>query len=127
MPRGEEALARLFYTGLLGLREVSKPKELRPRGGCWFIGNGVSIHLGAVRHFRAATRAHPALVVEDLETARRRLVAAGLSTDEDDSGLAARRMYIADPFGNRIELVDAADRDFSRRQPRRSPRARREP
>ena len=120
MPRGEEALARLFYAGLLGLTEVSKPKELRSRGGCWFIGQGVAIHLGAVRHFRAATRAHPAFVVGDLDQARRSLESAGMTIEEDDSGLPLRRFYVADPFGNRIEIVDAADGGFTMRRARRT-------
>jgi catechol 2,3-dioxygenase-like lactoylglutathione lyase family enzyme len=119
MPRGEEALARLFYGGLLGLTEVSKPKELRTRGGCWFVGQGVAIHLGAVRHFRAATRAHPAFLVTDIEQARRALESAGMTIDEDESGLPARRFYVHDPFGNRIEVLDAADGGFTARRVRR--------
>jgi catechol 2,3-dioxygenase-like lactoylglutathione lyase family enzyme len=121
MPRGEEALARLFYGGLLGLREVSRPRELRGRGGCWFVGQGVAIHLGAQRHFRAATKAHPALLVDDLDQARRVLAAADVPIEEDDSGLPARRFYVADPFGNRIELIDSRDGGFTVRRTRRLP------
>ena len=107
MPRGEEALARLFYGGVLGLQEVRKPADLRRRGGAWFVGPGVSVHLGVEEPFRPAARAHPAFVVEDLDWARGRLAANGVEIVEDDSGLALRRCYVADPFGNRIELVDA--------------------
>ena len=32
---------------------------------------------------------------------------------EDDSGLPVVRCYVHDPFGNRIELIDAADAGFS--------------
>lgn len=127
MPRGEEALARLFYQGVLGLREVAKPRALRLRGGCWFVGHGVAVHLGVMRHFRPATQAHPALLVNDLEAMKRVLIAADVEIEEDASGLPVRRFYVADPFGNRIELIDAADRDFSRRQRRRSLPARTEP
>jgi catechol 2,3-dioxygenase-like lactoylglutathione lyase family enzyme len=121
MPRGEEALARLFYAGLLGLTEVSKPRELGTRGGCWFVGQGVAVHLGAARHFRAATRAHPAFLVADIDQARRALESAGMTVDEDDSGLPARRFYVTDPFGNRIEVIDAADGGFTARRPPRRP------
>jgi catechol 2,3-dioxygenase-like lactoylglutathione lyase family enzyme len=119
MPKGEEALARLFYVGLLGLEEVAKPRDLTIRGGCWFIGPGVAIHLGVERPFRPARRAHPALLVADLEGARRILAAAGYEPHEDESGLTIRRCYVDDPFGNRIELIDARDAGFTDRRRRR--------
>jgi catechol 2,3-dioxygenase-like lactoylglutathione lyase family enzyme len=127
MPRGEEVLARLFYEGVLGLVEVAKPRELRQRGGCWFVGDGVALHLGVMHEFRPATKAHPAFLVSDLEALRRTLAAANVEIEEDGSGLPIRRFYVADPFGNRIELVEAADGGFSRRRPRRSSRARTAP
>jgi hypothetical protein len=46
MPVGQEDIARSFYEGLLGLREVAKPQHLAARGGCWFETNGVRNHLG---------------------------------------------------------------------------------
>jgi catechol 2,3-dioxygenase-like lactoylglutathione lyase family enzyme len=123
MPEGEEALARLFYSGILGLEEVRKPRALRRRGGAWFVGQGYSIHLGADPTFRASRQAHIALVVADLEAAVRRLLGAGVEIEPDPSGLPIRRCYVWDPFGNRIELVDAADRGFTERRPaRRAPR-----
>ena len=44
MPRGEEARARAFYAGVLGLAEMPKPEA--ERGGCWFVGGAAHIHLG---------------------------------------------------------------------------------
>ena len=126
MPRGEEALARLFYAGLLGLTEVAKPRALASRKGCWFVGPAIAIHLGVERPFRPSVRAHPALIVEDLELARARLVEAGMPVEEDDSGLSVQRCYVRDPFGNRIELIAAHDAGFSRRRRRRSVPARTE-
>ncbi len=117
MPKGEEALARLFYGELLGLRPVAKPRALKIRGGCWFLGPGVTIHLGVETPFRAGRRAHPALLVADLERACRAVQAAGYPVHDDESGLAIRRCYVDDPFGNRIELVDARDAGFT--DPRR--------
>jgi catechol 2,3-dioxygenase-like lactoylglutathione lyase family enzyme len=113
MPPGREADARRFYGDLLGLREVAKPPELAGRGGCWFVGRGLALHLGVEEPFAAATKAHPGLLVEDLETARRALAAGGAPVVEDASGLAIRRCYTADPFGNRVELIDARDAGFS--------------
>ena len=114
MPAGGESAARRFYGELLGLREVAKPPPLAARGGCWFAGpSGVDIHLGVEEGFVAAVKAHPCFVVSDLEIARERLTDAGVTLERDESGLEVARGYLRDPFGNRIELVDARDAGFS--------------
>jgi catechol 2,3-dioxygenase-like lactoylglutathione lyase family enzyme len=115
MPEGGEPEARRFYGSVLGLREVAKPPELAGRGGCWFAGADAAVHLGVERDFRPLAKAHPALLVRDLELAREALAATGVTVEEDDSGLPVRRCYLRDPFGNRIELVDARDAGFSER------------
>lgn len=113
MPVGGEDAARGFYAGLLGLSEAAKPGSLATRGGCWFTGDGVSIHLGAAADFAPARRAHPALLVTDLAALRSRLEAAGVPTRDDDVDIGVRRFYAEDPFGNRLELVDARDGGFT--------------
>ncbi|MGB7654211.1 MAG: VOC family protein [Novosphingobium sp.] len=105
MPRGEEAAARGFYTGLLGIPEVPKPPKLAARGGCWFEGAGVKVHLGVEADFRAARKAHPALLVDDLGAMVAVLAAAGLEVTPDDPVEGRERFYVNDPFGNRIELM----------------------
>ena len=115
MPAGGEDVARRFYGEILGLREVPKPPELAGRGGCWFAGPNTSIHLAPEDGFAALKTAHPALIVGHLDAARAGLVAAGVTINEDDSGLPIRRFYMRDPFGNRIELDDARDAGFSER------------
>jgi catechol 2,3-dioxygenase-like lactoylglutathione lyase family enzyme len=115
MPAGAEDTARAFYIGILGLREVVKPRELSDRGGCWFAASDVMIHLGSEQAFRAVDRAHPALLIRDLDAARGALMVAGVAVEEDESGLRVRRCYVRDPFGNRLELVDGRDAGFSER------------
>lgn len=112
--RGEPE-ARRFYGGVLGLREVSKPDTLASRGGCWFVGpGGTAIHLGVADRFIAAGKAHVCLIVADLRASRQALAAADAPIVEDaDTGLD--RCYTEDPFGNRIELVDASDAGFTDR------------
>lgn len=105
MPAGEEAAARAFYTGLLGLPERAKPPKLAARGGCWFEASGVKVHLGVEADFRPAQKAHPALLVDDLRAMQAALEAAGLTTTPDDPVDGRARFYVADPFGNRIELM----------------------
>jgi catechol 2,3-dioxygenase-like lactoylglutathione lyase family enzyme len=114
MPVRGESDARRFYGDLLGLREVDKPPALAERGGCWFGGpGGTALHLGLDQRFIPARRAHVCLIVADLASAREALAAAGATIVEDDANLGIARCYTADPFGNRIELVDASDAGFT--------------
>jgi catechol 2,3-dioxygenase-like lactoylglutathione lyase family enzyme len=58
-PAGSEERLRAFYGRVLGLTEVEKPPALARRGGCWFRGFGIELHLGtgaASRFRRARTR-----------------------------------------------------------------------
>ncbi|MGH9259905.1 MAG: VOC family protein, partial [Acidimicrobiales bacterium] len=79
MPPGEQAErdAERFYEGVLGLPRVPKPAELAARGGCWFEGPTVRLHLGVEHDFRPAAKAHPALLVDDLDVVCQRIVDAG--------------------------------------------------
>ena len=113
MPTGGERDARRFYGEILGLREVPKPDELSERGGCWFVGPGVAIHLGVDQRFMPAKKGHPGLIVADLKAARQALDGAGAAIHADDAALPVRRLYTEDPFGNRIELIDARDAGFT--------------
>jgi hypothetical protein len=58
-PPGSEETLRAFYAGVLGLDELPKPPALAPRGGCWFRGYGIELHLGVEVDFRPARKAHP--------------------------------------------------------------------
>jgi catechol 2,3-dioxygenase-like lactoylglutathione lyase family enzyme len=107
MPPGGEQAARAFFTGLLGIPEVPKPPVLAARGGCWFEGAGVKVHLGVEADFRAAKKAHPALLVDDLAGMIAALDAAGHAFTPDTALEGTARGYIDDPFGNRIELMQA--------------------
>ena len=105
MPAGGEASAKAFYEGLLGLRRVPKPAHLERRGGCWFESGSVKIHLGIDLEFRPARKAHPALVVKSLDDLVERLQAAGAAVRSEPLD-GYRRVYVDDPFGNRIELME---------------------
>ncbi len=107
MPRGQEAAARAFYETVLGLEERPKPPVLAARGGCWFSNDQVTLHLGVEDDFRPARKAHPALVVEDLDALCGMLEEAGHGVQFDDEVPGVRRCYVDDPFGNRIELIEA--------------------
>jgi catechol 2,3-dioxygenase-like lactoylglutathione lyase family enzyme len=106
MPAGQEDLARRFYGELLGLPEKPKPPHLARRGGVWFERGELKIHLGVEREFRPARKAHPALLVDGLEALALALRAAGHEVIEDEPLDGFDRVYVSDPFGNRIELLE---------------------
>ena len=107
MPAGGEDAARAFYTGLLGLPERAKPARLAARGGCWFEAPGVKVHLGVEAAFQPALKAHPGLLTDDLSALVGVLVAAGLEVAADEPADGRAHCYVSDPFGNRIELLQA--------------------
>lgn len=105
MPAGGEEAARVFYGQLLGLPEVPKPGELAKRGGCWFEQGDIRVHMGVEADFRPAKKAHPAFQVSDIDAVRARMVAGGVEVKDDDALEGFRRFFVADPFGNRIEIL----------------------
>lgn len=109
MPPGREDEARRFWIDLLGLVEEAKPAPLAARGGCWFRGEGVIVHVGVEQDFAPQRKAHPAFCVRDLDRLASHLAAAGYPVIPDETLPDRRRIYTADPFGNRIELMADGD------------------
>ncbi len=106
MPEGEEDRAREFYVGVLGLQEVTKPPELAKRGGCWFVSGDVHVHLGVEPDFRPAKKAHPAFRCAGYDGFIKRLSEQGIRVVSDEVPLDGKaHCYVADPFGNRLELI----------------------
>jgi len=109
MPAGQEAAARRFYCEVLGLEEIPKPAALAGRGGAWFRGGSVELHLSVEDDFRPARKAHPAFRVRGISGLIRRCVDAGHPVERAVPVPAVERAYVHDPFGNRIELVERRD------------------
>jgi catechol 2,3-dioxygenase-like lactoylglutathione lyase family enzyme len=106
MPSGGEDLARGFYRDLLGIPQIAKPPHLAKRGGCWFERGNLKLHLGVETDFRPARKAHVVLLVEDLGSLRQKLAAAGCAARDDEPLAGYHRIYVDDPFGNRLELME---------------------
>jgi catechol 2,3-dioxygenase-like lactoylglutathione lyase family enzyme len=104
-PTGAEAEARAFYAGALGLQEVRKPAEFDQRG-MWFQLESGQVHLSpgdppppGPWHFCVAT--------DDFEALRRRVEATGADTEDTHSWGDRRRFFTRDPWGARIEILEA--------------------
>ena len=106
MPAGREDEARAFYAWLLGIPEIPKPPELAKRGGAWFENGAIKLHLGVEAEFRPARKAHPALLVRNLSDLVLRLREAGVDVVDDEPLPGYDRVFTADPFGNRLELLE---------------------
>ncbi|HEX8630276.1 MAG TPA: glyoxalase [Catenuloplanes sp.] len=103
-PAGED-VARGFYGGVLGMAEVNKPAALAARGGCWFRGGGWEVHLGVEEAFTPARKAHPGVLVNDLDALAERLESRARTVQWDPHFPGHRRLYSADDHGNRLEFL----------------------
>ncbi|SDE31264.1 VOC family protein [Nocardioides lianchengensis] len=109
IPAGGEQACRAFWGGVLGMDELEKPPVLAARGGCWFRGGGLEVHLGIEADFVPARKAHPGILATDLRGLARTLTAAGIEVTWDGEFPGHDRFYAADPFGNRLEFLEPRD------------------
>jgi catechol 2,3-dioxygenase-like lactoylglutathione lyase family enzyme len=105
IPPQSETQAREFYGKVLGCEEVPKPATLAGRGGVWFRYGGVELHLGVEEDHRPARKAHPGILVADLDELDAKLRNAGYEVEPDYLLPGYRRLYVSDPFGNRLEFL----------------------
>lgn len=105
IPVGGEEASRRFWGDMLGLTELAKPAGLAGRGGCWFGGGRLELHLGVEEDFTPARKAHPGILVSGLTDLAARLEAAGASVIWDTELVGHDRFYSYDPFGNRLEFL----------------------
>lgn len=113
IPADGEDACRKFWGETLGMAEMSKPPALAARGGCWFDGGGVEVHLGVEPDFAPSRKAHPGILVTGLRDLAARLEAAGTAVTWDDQMPGYDRFYAADPFGNRLEFLQPGRRPNS--------------
>jgi catechol 2,3-dioxygenase-like lactoylglutathione lyase family enzyme len=107
---GEQAV-REFYGRLLGLDEVAKPPELAKRGGVWFRGDGYELHVGVEEPLVPARKGHPAFLVDDIDDLADRFARQGYDVTWDSNFPGYRRFHLADPHGNRVEILGATSAD----------------
>jgi catechol 2,3-dioxygenase-like lactoylglutathione lyase family enzyme len=105
-PPGCEAQARWFFGSVLGITELEKPAELAKRGGCWFQCGDQQLHIGVEQDFQPARKAHPAFRVRYLISLKTRLNVYAIAFREDNANPEAKRIFVDDPWGNRLEFME---------------------
>jgi len=104
-PPGSEASSRRFWVDTLGFLELRKPPELAARGGIWVRADDLEIHIGVEEDFRPARKAHPGILVADLDALAAHLTSRGVEVTWDDALPGFRRLYSHDDAGNRLEFL----------------------
>ncbi|MGW5888061.1 glyoxalase [Priestia megaterium] len=112
-PPNSESEARHFFGTVLGLTEVEKPESLKKRGGVWFEFGSYQLHIGVETAFSPAKKAHPGFHVKNLPAFKDHLTSFGISFIEDQNIPGVEKIYVADPFDNRMEFLERKKLPFS--------------
>lgn len=97
--------SRRFYTEVLGLKEIAKPKSF-DFVALWFDLGNQQLHLLQKPLPDTLSPRHFALRVKDVPAARAYFRNLGIAPDETTKINQCDRFFISDPDGNRIEIIE---------------------
>jgi catechol 2,3-dioxygenase-like lactoylglutathione lyase family enzyme len=97
--------SRRFYREILGLKEIAKPRTF-DFVVLWFDLGNQQLHLLLKDQPDSISPRHFALRVADVAAARSYFRARGIPAQETTPIPGADRFFIADPDGNRIEIIE---------------------
>jgi 4-hydroxyphenylpyruvate dioxygenase-like putative hemolysin len=108
---GQLDAALVFYVDFLGFNRVPKPPTLR-QTGAWLKSGSVNLHLGESsegeeENLSLPRNSHPAFRVDNFAQLMELASQRGLKTLVDSWPAGYLRGSVWDPFGNRIELMQA--------------------
>ncbi len=108
MPPGGNEQARAFYGGALGMREIPKPITLS-NNLVWFAASdeGDEVHVFQEENMGPNSAAqHLCLEVDDIAGYESRLREHGYVVEIPERIVNRPRLFVRDPFGNLVELVE---------------------
>lgn len=108
-PPGGIEKVREYFVGVWGMVEDERPPSLDRREGAWFRKDSCIIHVGFDPNFIAQKKAHPAIIVDDIDTFADNLFKHGFEVRWNESIDGVKRFFTDDPFGNRIEIIRDGD------------------
>jgi catechol 2,3-dioxygenase-like lactoylglutathione lyase family enzyme len=108
VPTGEHEKVRAFYSGILGLKEVTPPAAV---GGAydilWFQWLDILLHIDFTPPWvKPAENRHVAVEVRNIRAVRDYLEKQGAEIREAVVIPDRVRFYVLDPFGNYFELIE---------------------
>jgi catechol 2,3-dioxygenase-like lactoylglutathione lyase family enzyme len=96
--------SRHFYGGILGLREIAKPRTFDFKA-LWFDLGNQQLHLLQKPAPDTRSPRHFALRATDVPAARGHFRSHGIDIQETTPIPKCDRFFVADPDGNRIEII----------------------
>jgi catechol 2,3-dioxygenase-like lactoylglutathione lyase family enzyme len=95
-----------FYE-LLGFQQVDPPESLQGRA-TWVERGGTQVHLMAVDEPNVPPSGHHAVLVSDYDETLAELRAAGFDPEPRQEHWGAKRSFVRNPAGHRVELMAAS-------------------
>jgi hypothetical protein len=95
-----------FYE-LLGFQQVDPPESLQGRA-TWVERGGTQVHLMPVDEPTVPASAHHAVLVSDYDGALAELRDAGFDPEPRKEHWGAKRSFVRNPAGHRVELMAAS-------------------
>lgn len=111
VPESRLEEARAFYRNVMGLKQITRPSELKDQG-VWLALADIELHIGVEEPLPVTIR-HTAIEVNDLEAARQHLASEGVTIQKQRPIAGRNRFSFVDPFGNRMELLEYASNPLS--------------
>jgi catechol 2,3-dioxygenase-like lactoylglutathione lyase family enzyme len=105
-PAGHLAAAQVFFTDFLGLPALQRPAGIAAIEGAWFaLPDGRQLHTGVADPFVASPKGHVCLFCHNLDVVIERAKAHAVAY-EIDQRMSIRRLFVHDPWGNRLEICE---------------------
>ena len=108
-PRAREREVHHFYVNVLGLRVLERTRTIPTSVLSFALDEVTELHVVLVENpFRPPLGDHFAVAVDDLESVKRRLADNNVSYSPSPVRAGYERVFVQDPFGNRIEFLAPA-------------------
>jgi catechol 2,3-dioxygenase-like lactoylglutathione lyase family enzyme len=122
VPPDQKEAAKRFYEDVFGFKPVASPLETSGSGNLWWYQCGnAELHISIVPDYRAHVRPHVAIRVSNLPAFRERLARHGIEPRVDYSYRGCWRIYVVDPWNNRLEFIaDLPPDEAARREAERT-------
>ena len=114
VPKGSGRKVRHFYGEILDMEEIPAPNGVKQRGSYWFRCGTARLHVGIVEDFQPAVATHPAFAVASVSALAARLRVKNVDITDPEEIEGRRRMFVDDPFGNRLEFTEPPPQEARR-------------